>query len=90
MIWLRGGPRARVIVASSVSSAGRRLRDVERRRLSCCAGITNASPSTPQELHQQAGAVKEKAKSVDLFSHTANEHLNEAFKTTYEALSARH
>jgi len=52
--------------------------------------ISNASPSTLQELHQQAVAVKEKAKSVDLFSHTANEKLNEAFKATYDALSARH
>jgi len=52
--------------------------------------ITGASPTTAAELHQQAGAVKEKAKSVDTFSHTANEHLNEAFKATYDALTARH
>jgi hypothetical protein len=54
------------------------------------APITSASPSTAAELHQQAAAVKDKAKSVDTFSHMANEHLNEAFKATYDALTARH
>jgi hypothetical protein len=57
---------------------------------SSMAPITNGSVSTAAELHQQAAAVKEKAKSVDTFSHMANEHLNEAFKATYDALSAKH
>ena len=52
--------------------------------------ITSGSVTTAAELHQQAAAVKEKAKSVDTFSHMANEHLNEAFKATYDALTARH
>jgi len=52
--------------------------------------IASTNPTTAAELHQQAGSVKEKAKSVDMLSHTANDKLNQAFKQTYDALSARH
>ncbi|HEY6035295.1 MAG TPA: hypothetical protein VIV58_13565, partial [Kofleriaceae bacterium] len=61
------------------------------REISTAVGpIASTNPTTAAELHQQAGAVKEKAKSVDLLSHTANDKLNQAFKQTYDALCARH